>query len=405
MELKGISITKSPNLEDRVRLSGEVLYDDKGYQPEVYWFDFPEKYGEYLSNSGNPWLACLLPLAATFGEALKISKPVDRALFENAQDLMHIWKRWYPHLKVIPIEAELAEPQHSEVHLKTASLFSGGVDSYFTVLRHNNNSGLVTGINIDDLLCIWGFDIPLKNADAFFRMRDVLKSAAQHLGKELIDVATNMRETRWLMSGYGPLSHGAALASVGLALEERYSKILIPGTHAYDNLMPNGSHPLTDPLFSTSRTRIIHDGAGFDRVEKTEFVAKSEIARRSLRVCWESHTDKNCQSCNKCYRTMMTLMLLGALEQCSTFDESNLEMAKIRRIYSKDDNDRSLLREVQALALQKGRADIARAIERSFKYSKRLGLYLRITRSLSTKRFVWRWSTRLERHLLARSLV
>ena len=387
-----------------MRLSGEVVYDNKDYQPEVYWFDVPDKYGEYLSDSGNPWLACLLPLAAVLGEPLKISKPTDRLLIENGQELMYIWKRWYPHLTVIPIEAELAETQSSEAHL-TGSLFSGGVDSYFTALRHNKDSALVTSIPIDDLLCVWGFDIPLKNVDAFWRMRDVLKSAAHQLGKELIDVATNLRETRWLMSGYGPLSHGAALASVGLTLEKRYSKILIPGTHAYDNLMPNGSHPLTDPLFSTSRTRIIHDGAGFDRVEKTEFIAKSKVARQSLRVCWESHTDKNCQSCNKCYRTMMTLMLFGALKGCATFDESNLEMTKIRRIYSKDDNDRSLLREVQTLALRKGRADIARAIERSFRYSKRLDLYLRIARSLDTKRFVWRLSKPLVRHLLAKSLV
>jgi hypothetical protein len=102
---------------------------------------------------------------------------------------------------------------------------------------------------------------------------------------------------------------------------------------------------------------------------------------------------------------MMTLMLFGALKGCATFDESNLEMTKIRRIYSKDDNDRSLLREVQTLALRKGRADIARAIERSFRYSKRLDLYLRIARSLDTKRFVWRLSKPLVRHLLAKSLV
>jgi hypothetical protein len=400
MNLRTIGIQESPLGKNRVRLSGEISYDNRDFQREWWWFDVPAKSANYLSDTGNPWLACLIPLAVTLGEPLRIYKPVDRLLFESAHELMAIWKRWYPDLKIIPIEAELADDTKPRTLGKAASFFSGGVDSFFTALRHSNQFDWPGRVNIDDLLSVWGFDIPLSNREAFNRMRDVMQKAALDLGRELVDVATNIRDTRWWSSGYGRLSHGPALASIGLFLEKKYSQVLIPSTQPYDNLMPNGSHPLTDPLLSTNSTKIIHDGAGFDRVEKTELVSKSDIAMRSLRVCWASQSDKNCQACNKCYRTMITLMLLGALNRCSTFSEANLEISKIQRIYSEDDNDRTLLREVQTLANRTGNRDVARALEKSFKRSTRMSRYLRIIRRYKTKPFIWR----LEHYLLSKSL-
>ena len=405
MELRQVDIIRSPFSENRVRLAGTVAYDDSTYQPEVYWFDVPKECAEYLTETGNPWLALLTPLAATLGEPLRISKPVDGQLFQNVHELMLIWKRWHPHLKVVKVEAQLMNTKHLQSTPRTASFFSGGVDSFFTVLRHSDGADLPNRIKIDDLICVWGFDVPLSKSDEFNRMRDVLQKAASDLDKEFIDVATNLFKTIWVKSQWGPLSHGSALATIGLIFEKRYNRVLIPSTHAYDNLMPNGSHPLTDPLHSTSWTKIIHDGAGFDRVEKTDFISNSEVALRSLKVCWEGHSDKNCQACNKCYRTMMTLLLLGVLSRYSTLSESNFSIAKVKKIYSHSENDFTLLREVQVLALRKGRRDIARAIERGFKHSKRVSFGLRIAKWLNTKRFVWRWSKPLERRLLSKSLV
>jgi hypothetical protein len=393
MQLSHINIAKSPSNDGRVRLSGKVAYDDKTIKPEIYWFDVPEKYAEFLSSSGSPWLVCLLPLALTLGEPLRICAPVDRVLLQGVQELMRIWKCWYPHLHVVPIEAEMVDTKPQEASGRTASFFSGGVDSFFTILRHQNgNSDSFPETHIDDLLCIWGFDIPLRNTDAFRRMRETLQRAASDLGNELIDIATNLRETRFRQSDWGHLSHGCALASVALVLERRYSKVLLASSYGYKYLKPWGSHPLTDPLLSTARTEIFHDGAAFDRVEKTEFIAKSEIAMRTLRVCWKSYSDENCCACDKCYRTMTTLALLGALDRCTTLRCRSFDIRKIPRIYLPAETDRIFFREVQALALQKRRLDVARDIDRSFKHSARLKVLLSITRSLKTKRFIRRWA-------------
>lgn len=404
MELTHTEIVKSPIAEHRVRLCGEVTYDDRRIAPELFWFDVPEKCSEFLSTSGNLWLVCLVPLAVSLGEPLHICKPVDSLLFENIHELMHIWKRWYPHLKVVPVRAEVVRSEQRKTPGKTAAFFSGGADSFFTALRHCDGSSAATGFGIDELLHVWGFDIPLRYPEAYQRMHRNLQIAARALGKEVIDVATNLRDTRLEKTGWGPLFNGCALASVALALEKRYSTALIASSFGYADLQPWGSHPLTDPLSSTNETRIVHDGAAFDRVQKIEFIARSEVAMRFLHVCWKSESDKNCGNCHKCYRTMTTLALLGALDRCATFSEARFDVKRVGKFYSYDDRDRSGLKQLQALALQKGRRDISRAIERSFKHSDRIDTFLSIISWFSNKPFVWRYAESASRALLSGSL-
>ncbi|MGH7146334.1 MAG: hypothetical protein ACREIJ_00320 [Nitrospiraceae bacterium] len=401
MELTRVWIEQAPACADRVRLCGQVAYDRQSIKPEVYWFDVSEKYAEYLSQSVNPWLACLLPLAVTLGEPLRICAPVDRILFENVHELMHIWKCWYPNLHVIPVEAETIENNREEAPAKTAAFFSGGVDSFFTVLRHDNGSEFPRKSHVDELLCVWGLDVPLNNAEAFKRLKEVLSRAASDLGKVLVDVATNIRETEWRRTDWAHLSYNCALTSVALTLEPRYRQVLIASSNDYRELSPWGSHVLTDPLLSTKSLRIVHDGPAYSRLSKTEYVAKSEVALRSLRVCWRLGNDENCRACEKCYRTMLTLELLGALDRCITFQGATVDPKVVRSIYIPSD-EQNTYRDLHALALRIGKRDVAKAIDRGLRNSARLRRWLDVVRSLRTKRFVWRWAQPLEYALLAR---
>ena len=390
MDVRHIQTNRSSIASGRVRLEAQVACDDKTIPTEVYWYDVPEKYAEYLSESGNPWLACLIPLAVNLGEPLRISRPVDRALYANIHELMQIWKCWYPHLQPVPVEAEIIDRPLQRPGA-TAALFSGGVDAWFTLLRHGKDSGRADRIPIDDLLCVWGLDISLANADDFRAMHNRLAQATSGFEVTFVDIATNLHETKWWKrADWGRLAHGCGLASIALALEKRYARLLVPSTHRYDDLVPWGSHPLTDPLLSTETTRIIHDGAAYSRVEKTELLTQCDAALNSLQVCWETKCYRNCEACGKCYRTMITLMLLGALERCPTFKATSVDPKKITRIICEDESDRALLREVRTLAVNKGRFDVVCAIDKSFRRSRRVQKWLPTIRLLQGKRFVWR---------------
>jgi hypothetical protein len=384
----------------RTRLSATVSYDDTASQEE-YWYEVGEDAAGSLSESGNAWVAALLPLAVTLGEPLRLgTAPVDAALLENAARLMTIWKSWYPSLSIVPIEADVRDSATpASTPTKTVSFLSGGIDSYCTALVHREKAPI-----IDEFMIVHGFNIPLADREAFAGMRAVLEKAAAHLGHPLVSVETNIKQTRLRVARWGQLFYGPALASVGLALEKRYANVIISASLNDAHLMPWGSHPLTDPLCSTSRTRILHDGTQFTRVEKTERVAQDRGLLNLVHVCAVSFSDRDCGACHKCYLTMITLELFGLLEQCGSFPERRIDLRRIERIYLDEPMKVVLFEEVKTLALQKGRADIAEAIDRSFKRSARLRKQLRYSEWLRQQPFIWRGAEPLEKLLLGDSL-
>ena len=316
MEVREIRLDTSPADSDRVRLTARVAYSGGG--SEDYWYDVPESCASELSTGGNPWLALLLPLASTIGQAIRIGSPVDANLRANASRVAAIWRSWYANLSTPEIDAELEGPEQILEKERTASLFSGGADSLFTLLRDRVTAAPGERRAITDLITVWGFDIPIDDRNAFVRLRDRHRALADSVGVDFIDVATNIRTTRWREASWGYLSHGPALASVALLFEKRFGAVYIPGSGGYRKLLPWGSHLVTDPLFSTRSTAIVHDAAAYLRIEKIETLSKSELALDSLRVCWESLSDANCGQCGKCVRTMIALDLFGALDRCGT---------------------------------------------------------------------------------------
>jgi hypothetical protein len=255
-------------------------------------------------------------------------------------------------------------------------------------------------VEIADLIFVHGFDVELSNTAAWEHVCESLQRAADSLGKRLVRVATNLRDTRFGATDWPRLSHGAALAGVAHALGARYDTVLIGSSSGYRDLRPWGSHPLTDPMFSSSSVCIMHDGAEFSRVEKVEYVVKSAIVLRHLRTCWKSHTGDNCQDCNGCYRTLLTLDALGVLDDCATFDRASLDMRRAAHVYCRHDYDFRLFAQVRDLALRVDRSDIASAVEHSLAASPILTHRLERLEALRSSRLMGRWVPAIERRLM-----
>ena len=372
MRLAGIAVTAG-HRPGTVRLTGTVTYDTGTPSREEVWYEVGDHRREDLSTSGNPWLVSLLPLAMTLGEPLRLAVPVDQMLLDRCHQAMEIWKAWYPRLHLVPIEADTRSPVDSAG--RTALFFSGGVDSFSSLLRNQVPDQTGYHTPIDDLIMIWGADVPLGQVEAFARMRQRYQPVAGAMGKRFIDVATNLRETRWAQTNWARQSHGAFLASAGLSLERRYRRLLIASSVPITHRMAGwGSHPMVDPLFSTSTTQVMIDAAGESRDRKVERVAESELALNHLRVCWRSGTDQNCGACLKCYRTMIALELYGRLGACPTFPVSSLDLAGVSRLHFADYGDFRTFRRLLAKAWLLNRHDIVRALDRAMRRSRRRGL-------------------------------
>ena len=365
MELVSVRIEESPQAAGRVRLVGEVAYDDRPGL-ETYWYDVDEEHAPALSLSGTPWLAGLLPLAASLGQKLRIGRPVDPLLAENASRITEMWASWYrkrfPWLRPVAVEAEIEASPPAPVASETGAFFSGGIDSFFTVLRNADLVDRATFPPIGRLVWVGGFDLPLGSPEVEFRrLRDKLSGAAHGLGLGFLDVRTNLRETRLREVGWGHIAHGCALASVGLALERRFQALYIAPSFEPEDLKPWGTHPETDFLLSSRTTRFIHDTLGPRRILKLERICRSEVAMRSLHVCFRSGTADNCCGCRKCLLTMLMLEVSGHMARCTVFP-SPLDLERVRRIYLRGPFYMGMFGEVLERARKGGRTDIARAV-------------------------------------------
>ena len=130
--------------------------------------------------------------------------------------------------------------------------------------------------SIDEFLFVEGFDLGLAETEVCERRRRFIEEAAAELNTPLVVVRTNLLETLWgKRVNWDLWGHGAALASVALALEGRYRQVLIPASNMYLHLVPWGSHPLTDALFSSWSVRVRDDGAAHDRADKVRAIATS----------------------------------------------------------------------------------------------------------------------------------
>ena len=65
------------------------------------------------------------------------------------------------------------------------------------------------------------------------------------------------------------------------------------------------------------------------RIEKTAFVARSDVALSALRVCLFTGNESNCMRCEKCLRAAITLETLGVLERAAAFGTARLDLRRV----------------------------------------------------------------------------
>jgi hypothetical protein len=357
------------------------------------WFDVPRALEHDIALTAEPWLLLMLPLAAKTGEAIELTQPVDPLFMENVRALVRTWASWYPDLKVPALRVPTAPASPS--HPRGAQFFSGGVDSWFTLLRHTESTPRFPQVgSVDDLITIWGFDIAIDQEGEFRYLEETVREVAHNFGKRSIVVATNLREhmqgawkdvwgPRW-----GPLTHGTGLAIVGLLLARRHSVVRIASTHRFWEPFPYGSHPLTDTLFSTSATTFVHDHALYSRAEKIERIAESTYALSKLKVCYAEGRYRNCSQCVKCHRMLLCFDALGILNQATSFDVALYQRNRHRTFLIRNENDLVRALEVRELALAHGRNDIGDVVDESIRRSHRVGAMTAIVRPVSWR--AWR---------------
>jgi hypothetical protein len=271
----------------------------------------------YIQNDASPFAASLLLPSMKQGTDLIIDGSISGQLYAGMHAVMEEVLKWDIGLRPISIEAEALVPDPPRPQ-RSASFFSGGVDSFYTYLKHRNDP-LETD-QVTAFILVNGFDIDRHNLQLWDRALANVKSVAKADDVELMVVRSNIQAVVEPMLVWD-YSHGGCLAAVGLFLRGAFSQIYIPSTHSVSEQIPWGSNLALDGHWSTESTRFIHDGTEATRLEKVvSQIARSPLALEHLRVCFANEKGAyNCGRCDKCLRTMINLFIAGVLEKSGTF--------------------------------------------------------------------------------------
>ncbi len=285
--------------------------------------EFPVQYGnlthtiffesdnlDLCPNTETQIALCLYPCMKT-GSDLEVNGIVSPKLLASLpriQDFYHCWDASYQHITLRNVQAEPPKGKRSK---RVALFFSGGLDCWYSLLKHQ--------FEVSDLIFVWGLDIHLDNQVIFEKTLTSIRRVAKEFNKNLTVIRTNLLEFTETYVPYNKM-YGTILAGLSLMLRDEVGRVYIASGEWYPNLVPSGSHVVIDESWSTENLQIISDGLEKSRLGKAQVVGDNDLAMQTLRVCWANPDDDyNCGRCEKCLRTMVNLQLAGALERCTTF--------------------------------------------------------------------------------------
>ena len=295
-------------------------------------YDFFSSYDEDICPSRSiiniPVLSIVLPIAWITGADVYVDELDDK--FVKSMDALQLeYKKIYPKApfktRLFVSDTVESEPAPND----TALLFSGGIDSTYS---------LFSNVAVKPrLIMIFGvMDIPISNVKLQERIKTEYSNFAEREGLNLNFIHTNALEIMdhnrlrhlwgrfqgghegdfWNGIGYA-LGHVGQVAPLSI---DRFSHLISAASYdaahsILDN--PDASSPDTDEKIAWGNLEVKHDG-NLHRYQK--MVALKNLlknGRIKLRVCWSEpefflpYDSLNCSRCEKCLRTIASLVYVG----------------------------------------------------------------------------------------------
>jgi len=272
-------------------------------------------------------LGCAFTIpAAASGKKLVFESAPDPVWLANARQAQAVAARWWGYSSPGLIASRKRPlPAPTPASRQTALCFTGGVDSFYTLLRGDPR--------VDRLLFVLGYDIELTDWRRAQATEASVRQVAAELGIQVDLVRTNLRSHKDFRPICWQQTHGGALAAIGHLLSDHVNQLLISSSYPFAFNRPYGSHWELDLFWSSSRLAITHTGAQKWRAEKLAALIHEPLVRQHLRVCWENRSPTgNCGECEKCLRTMLVLDGHGCLDQFPVFPGASMLAANLERL-------------------------------------------------------------------------
>ena len=317
MILSAPTLTRGP---DGVRYVVRIR-ETKADIPEELWFEVPPDAAEYLSAQSDAAVLGLLVPAMEAGEPLhaegRVSRRLLTALNEAYQAML---LPVMPHLKVVRVTAANLTDEPAEGAQEVATGYSGGVDSFMTLLRPRAGHERPVTLLIHNNVGAHGSG---DRGDAVFRERlNRARHAAGRLGLPLVSVDSNLDRFYGRRSGF-ITTHSVRNVAAALTLQRKVAVYEYSSGHprARQVVRAPGDIARIDeaslPLLATESFRTVPTGAEYTRLEKLLLVSGHPVTYELLDVCTQPRQTRgriNCSACIKCLRAQFLFECAGRLE-------------------------------------------------------------------------------------------
>lgn len=297
----------------------------KEYLKEHYFVEYgPEVDVKQLSYSEATvgFIMYMAPLVWYSGKTYTVLE-MDEDLYYSLQAIQTIFRTFFPSHpwtgQIVPKKLVQQTVQIQNDQPTTLTLFSGGLDAVYTVLKHYQTAQV--------LVTVYGSDIPLHQTHMWKAVNTANAQFAKEHHCEYTSVLSNfaycvnVKKLNRLLPGvpnwWAKTSQMMTYAGLvaPIAMHRGCSKIMIGSTHTQAYPFPYGTHPLIDMNIVYAGISCVHDGADKTRTQKFADLAslceQHHLTPPQIRVCF-SYDDngKNCSSCEKCIRTIMDLLVI-----------------------------------------------------------------------------------------------
>lgn len=279
----------------------------------------------------------LLP-ALFSGQDIKIKGALsDDLYYQIENNITYLFSKVFSKkpIKIYPDKIESLEFKTSAV----GTGFSGGIDSFTTVLQHN--SDIIDSYKLTHLTLfnVGSYGNDLENSKIHFQ-NDINRARefAEYYEKPLLILESNLNifysDNSHRIYNFSQRSTVCLISGV-LAIQKLFKYYLIASSGIIDDFRFDEYDQyyyecLVASFLSNKNTVFIIAESDMDRVDKTKFIADNPIAQERLYVCeadiynekhgtnYNKNTAPNCSECIKCERTLITLDLLGKLDVFSS---------------------------------------------------------------------------------------
>jgi hypothetical protein len=314
----------SEHAGDRVRMTAAIgTAAGQRVEPYIEYAVAEPARGDAAADA---FAAALLLPAMRAGESLEVTPPIAHDLWRTLPRIRDVFHTWWPAFPRIDVVATPTPLHVRDTPERAATFFSGGIDSFYTLLKHRHDTGSAA-LPLTHVVFMRGVETRLDWIRNVEDSESWIRSIAGAAGVQCILGETDMRT-----SLQGPETnlnwekhyHGSALAAIALGLSPWFRYVCIPSAYSYRHLVAHGSTPLVDEMYSTEHLRVLHDGGEVSRAEKVAKIIgwDADLVLAHLRVCiWNRGGAYNCGKCYKCVRTAVPLKVLGVWEAARTFRE------------------------------------------------------------------------------------